>query len=234
MKYNSSENPIEKIEFIIKNLIDFSNKNEFDFSLYKGFAEESSKAFNRYFSQIEDKTAKEIIISNLKTDFYFSIDDMAINLLSKKDTKRDNFEEGVTYYISTPIEDTRIRDYKNNYHQLIELFLNSVQFETSISLIPDLEALDLSNTSAVEKIIYLNELGIIDFLRKKPEFINSTNLMATFLSAVTGEKTTTLQTSLNRLISDDTSDKNHPYKSIKTVEKVRQTLIDKNIKPKTS
>lgn len=98
----------------------------------------------------------------------------------------------------------------------------------------ELEPLDLSGTSAVAKIIYLNELGIIDFLRAKPEFMGSTNLMATFLSAFTDEKATTLQTSINKLINDDTADKNHPYKTKDTVNKVRQTLLDKNIKPKTS
>jgi hypothetical protein len=99
---------------------------------------------------------------------------------------------------------------------------------------PDPEPLDLSDTSAVEKIIYLNELGIIDFLRTKPEFIGSTNLMATVLSAVTDVKPSTLQTSLNRLIGKDTADKNHPYHTSTTVEKVRQTLINKNIKLKAS
>jgi hypothetical protein len=96
------------------------------------------------------------------------------------------------------------------------------------------EPLDLSNTSAVEKIIYLNELGIIDFLRTKPEFMGSTNLMATFLSDITDVKVTTLQSSLNRLINEDTEDKNHPYKAKGTANKIRQTFIDKNIKPKTS
>jgi hypothetical protein len=96
------------------------------------------------------------------------------------------------------------------------------------------EPFDLSDTSAVEKIIYLNELGIIDFLRTKTEFIGSTNLMATVLSAITDVKASTLQTSLNRLINNDTADKNHPYRTQKTVDKVRQTFIDKNIKLKAS
>lgn len=96
------------------------------------------------------------------------------------------------------------------------------------------EPLDLSESSAVEKILYLNELGIIDFLRTKTEFTGSTNLMATFLSAITGEKATTLQTSLNRLVNKDTEDKNHPYRTIKTVEKVKQSLLNKNITPKSS
>ena len=96
------------------------------------------------------------------------------------------------------------------------------------------EPFDLSDTSAVEKIIYLNELGIIDFLKTKPEFMGSTNLMATILSAITDVKASTLQTSLNRLNNNDTDDKNHPYRTKTTVERVRQTLIDKNIKPKAS
>lgn len=99
---------------------------------------------------------------------------------------------------------------------------------------PKAEPMDLSDTTAVEKIIYLNELGIIDFLKSKAEFMGSTHLMGTFLSALTGEKVQTLQPSLNRLINNDTDDRRHPYTTQKTVEKVRQTLIDKNIKPKTS
>ncbi len=125
-----------------------------------------------------------------------------------------------------------------------EIFVQKIDFEIErLNKIKDIETqqpnpepepLDLSDTSAVEKIIYLNELGIIDFLRGKPEFMGSANLMATFLSAITDEKITTIQTSINRLINNDSDDKNHPYKAKGTVNKIRQTLIDKNIKPKTS
>jgi hypothetical protein len=118
----------------------------------------------------------------------------------------------------------------NKIISFLETRKSELEPKSSIS-----EPLDLSeNSSAVEKIIYLNELGMIDFLRSKPEFISSINLMATFLSAITSEKASTLQTSLNRLINNDIEDKNHPYRTYNTVEKVRQSLIDKNIKPKTS
>jgi hypothetical protein len=124
----------------------------------------------------------------------------------------------------------------SSYHKIISfLETKKSELETQIpKTIPETEPLDLSDTSAVEKIIYLNELGIIEFLRTKPEFMGSTNLMATFLSAITDEKATTLQTSLNKLINNDTDDKNYPYKTEKTVNKIRQTFIDKNIKLKTS
>ena len=118
----------------------------------------------------------------------------------------------------------------NNPTVFEPIFKANVKTETT----PEPEPLDLSDTSAVEKIIYLNELGIIDFLKTKPEFIGSTNLMATILSAITDVKASTLQTSLNRLNNNDTDDKNHPYRTKTTVERVRQTLIDKNIKPKAS
>lgn len=122
---------------------------------------------------------------------------------------------------------------------VIEHLANTFEIDTVMDILdesvnPEPEPLDLSDTTTVEKIIYLNEMGIIDFLKTRPEFTLSTNLMATVLSAITGIKATTLQPSLNRLISNDTDDKNHPYKTQKTVGKVRQTLIDKNIKPKTS
>jgi hypothetical protein len=99
---------------------------------------------------------------------------------------------------------------------------------------PKAEPFDLSDTTAVEKIIYLNELGIIDFLRAKPEFMGSVNLMATFLSAITGSKVVTLQPSLNKLFNGDTEDRNHPYRTQKTVERIKQTFINKNVKSKTS
>jgi hypothetical protein len=125
-----------------------------------------------------------------------------------------------------------IESHLSSYKKII-LFLETrkseLKPESTLS-----ELLDLSDTSSVKKIIYLNELGIIDFLKSKPEFILSTNLMATFLSAITGVKTSTLQPSLHKLISDDTDDRRHPYRTQSTVNEVRQTLIDKNIKPKTS
>lgn len=128
MENNSSQNPIEKIEFLIKKLVDFTNENDFDFALYQLFAKENSKTFNRYFSQIDNETVKEKIISDLKTDFHFELDNLVTQVLATKDN--GNYpSNGKTYYIAPPIPDTRIRSYQSNYKQLIELFLNSVEFE---------------------------------------------------------------------------------------------------------
>jgi hypothetical protein len=127
MRNNNSENPNEKLEFILSSLIDFSNNNEFDYSLYKSFAEDSSKSFIRYFSQIEDQTIKEKIISDLHTDFYFIVNDAVTNMLASNQNNGSVSEDEI--YISQPIPDNRIRSYESNYMKLKETFLNLVLTE---------------------------------------------------------------------------------------------------------
>ena len=127
MRNSNSENPNEKIEFILSSLIDFSNNNEFDYSLYKSFAEDSSKSFIRYFSQIKDQTIKEKIISDLHTDFYFIVDDAVTNMLASNQNNGSVSEDEI--YISQPIPDNRIRSYESNYMKLKETFLNLVLTE---------------------------------------------------------------------------------------------------------
>jgi hypothetical protein len=171
-------------------------------------------------------------------------DNDEINFVNSEIRLVNEYIKPVVESKKTELEQIGVLDFSNemikkslsSYHKII-LFLETKKKELEIQTpqtIIEPEPLDLSKTSAVEKIIYLNELGIIDFLRAKPEFMGSTNLMATFLSAITDEKSTTLQTSLNRLINNDTDDKNHPYKAIGTVNKIKQTFINKNIKHKTS
>ncbi len=86
--------------------------------------------------------------------------------------------------------------------------------------------IDLSDATATEKIIYLQKLGVIDFLRKQQPFNTSVNSLATILSAITGEKSVTLQPMLNPMLSKKVVDKNNPMNSTKTVEKVESQLIN--------
>ena len=66
----------------------------------------------------------------------------------------------------------------------------------------------------------------IDFLRKQQPFNTSVNSLATILSAITGEKSVTLQPMLNPMLSKKVVDKNNPMNSTKTVEKVESQLIN--------
>lgn len=112
--------------------------------------------------------------------------------------------------------------YSSSYKKIIsflETRKSELEPESSLS-----EPVDLSDTSAVEKIIYLNELGIIDFLRTKSKAGISNSSLASILSGITGIKADTLKPSLNRLSSNDKLDNRHPYYTKKTVIKVRKFL----------
>lgn len=98
-------------------------------------------------------------------------------------------------------------------------------FDTEIEQEPEPAPLDLSDTSAVEKIIYLSELGIIDFLRTKTKTGISNGSLASVLSGITGVKADTLKSSLNRIPKDHKIDNKHPYYTTKTVDKIKTFLI---------
>lgn len=91
--------------------------------------------------------------------------------------------------------------------------------------------IDLSDSNAVQKMIYLNELGIIELLRKEPCFASSVNNLANVITAITGEKHSTIQPYLNALLSKTDAENKHPYYTKSTVEKIKNQLINLGVKP---
>lgn len=102
-------------------------------------------------------------------------------------------------------------------------FLLSKQYSISDKL-KNFES-DLSDTLGIDKILYLQKLGVIDFLRVQQPFSTSVNSLASVLSAITGEKSGTLQPMLNPMLSRKVDDKNNPLNSKKAVERVEKQLI---------
>jgi hypothetical protein len=88
------------------------------------------------------------------------------------------------------------------------------------------ELIDYSENSFTSKVIFLEKLGVIEYLKNKPPFNTSVNSLANALSGVTGVKATTLQPMLNAMLSKGISDKNNPLKSIKTVNVVINKLAN--------
>ena len=84
---------------------------------------------------------------------------------------------------------------------------------------------DYSNSKLTEKIIALNEAGILDFLRNKEPFNLSVNSLAEFLSLCLGEKTTSIQSYINPIINKSDPSKS-PYNTETTVKVVKQKLIE--------
>ena len=91
--------------------------------------------------------------------------------------------------------------------------------------------IDLSGSSATEKIIYLHQLGVLDFLKDKQPFLSSTNRLATILSAIIDEKSVTIQPMINPILSKKVDDKNNPLNSPKPLAKVTKQLNDIGFKP---
>jgi hypothetical protein len=87
------------------------------------------------------------------------------------------------------------------------------------------ELVDLSDTSLIEKVIYLEKLGIIEFLRSQRPFNTSINSIANIFSAITGAKSTSVQPIVNPLINKDYYNKNNPLNSKKTVLSVENKLM---------
>jgi hypothetical protein len=103
-------------------------------------------------------------------------------------------------------------------------FLNDKIGLVKIQLIEP-EAIDLSNTKAIDKILYLHKLGVIDFLYTKIPFNTSISKLASVLSAITDEKPGTLQPMLNPMRSKNVDDSNNPLNSITAVNRVESGLI---------
>lgn len=111
-------------------------------------------------------------------------------------------------------------------------YLKKWLFENkSKSIKVELPEIDLSGSSATEKIIYLHQLGVIDFLKNKQPFLSSTNKLATILSAIIDEKSVTIQPMINPILSKKVDDKNNPLNSPKPLAKVTKQLNDIGFKP---
>ena len=92
--------------------------------------------------------------------------------------------------------------------------------------------LDFSDNSDKVKLIMLEKLGVIKYIKSiqtKPETISHTSEI---LSAITGIPSTTLNSYLNPMIRPyrDDQDKNSPYKNPENLVKAEKELIKLKIK----
>lgn len=74
------------------------------------------------------------------------------------------------------------------------------------------------------KVLFLNELGIIDLLSKNLTFMASTNALCRALGHAVGERPDTLGRVIRPLLQDDKEDKRHPYNNEDNVDYVKNTL----------
>lgn len=86
------------------------------------------------------------------------------------------------------------------------------------------DLIDLSGASCTEKVIFLHEVGVLDYLRTLSPFNLSTNKLAEFLSAITGDKPESIQSYINPIYSQNVNQKNNPLNSTSAVNKVSNKL----------
>ena len=115
------------------------------------------------------------------------------------------------------------REYLPDYIRLIEDELGN---KPNASTIEDIPLEDLSYSKGVEKLRYLEHLGVLDFLRSKSHFGSSVNALANYLSLITGEKSH--QKNLNYVYNSKNDPDDNPFKE-KAMEKAKQYLVDKNL-----
>ncbi|TDW52502.1 hypothetical protein EV144_1011192 [Flavobacterium sp. 270] len=133
----------------------------------------------------------------------------------------------LTRKISDLPKDSRLRNntmFQMFYEETVEENLDWYSHENDGELQQSDEIIDLSDTTSTAKIVFLEKLGIIDFLRTKQPFNTSVNSMATILSAITGAQASTIQSMINPMLRDDVSGKNNPMNSRKAVDLVEIKL----------
>ena len=84
--------------------------------------------------------------------------------------------------------------------------------------------IDLSNSKGNEKIILLEKLGVLNFLKEQVPFNMSKNALASVISGFTGMKLETVQSYINPINNPGVNQKNNPLSKPKTVKKVIEKL----------
>jgi hypothetical protein len=82
---------------------------------------------------------------------------------------------------------------------------------------------DLSDSKAIEKFVYLKEIGFLDFIKEKYPMMSHSRI-ASLVTGITGEKYITVQPAINSILQDHETSKSYPGK--KTIETIRLKLIE--------
>ncbi|MDH0660450.1 hypothetical protein [Empedobacter sp. GD03865] len=215
---NFDKNDIDSIErarYYLDGIIDFYSSNIFDLfiSFYskENLSVEDKKLYS--YQRFEEHLVNFIEILKSLPD---------LELIKKNNELIDDFIRiDFGAYFDKKYIISKVAEYN------LEL-ASSSKFNFYLSNVDEnLELFDYSDSDGKDKIIYLQRLGVIDYLRTKPLFLTSTNKLAEYLSGVTGVKPRTLQSYLNPMISStNVSQKNNPFEKLDKVNKVESNLKD--------
>jgi 6-pyruvoyl-tetrahydropterin synthase len=173
-------------------------------------------SFNVYSNTYESRLSEFLYENDNATEYEF-IELEIENIERLKGIWYFDYFEGRTEELIISSWDRKI-SYLNDR---LENFENQDEIEEEI----EEDIIDLCSTKLSEKLVYLHELGILEFLLMKEPFISSKNTLASALSGLIGEKAKSIQSAINPINNKSVSQKNNPLKSTKKVNIVRQKLI---------
>lgn len=183
---------------------------DWEYCSFKVYKDCIDKKFNDFEKQNIDKDIKDFYNSEIK----------------KLENQENYFElsiiDKVTLKIVVEARYKKIEFLKSNLSEL-----ESSVFENLID-----DFIDLGKISAKEKMVYLYKLGVLDFLLNEQPFISTGNGLASILCSILGEKKTTIQPIISAIVSDNITNKNHPFYTKSTEKKVNQHLIGIGFNPK--
>ena len=170
---------------------------------------------------IEDFQFRFIGDSEYQSLFIYKVNGWRMPIKSREQIDKYEVETYDYDQMLSPTHGVGIR----NIEKVISVLKNEMEKkETESQQAPDVKEqpeifLDYSDNTAAEKIVFLHELGILEFLMKKEPFNTSTNKLAEVVTAFTGIGLTTTQPYLNPIYSKQVDQKNNPLteKNIKTV-----------------
>lgn len=223
---------IYKLEkYLVDNKIEFF-RNDTKIELHKKIGNDLFNQFSEYgtckYIPNENYTEKDFmkyIKNNSSVVFEFGYFHFTL------DKKIDRDYHSIRYQRSN--ESKELKDLREYFENVFSFMSEVVESEyAKIKIVDNYtepEPFDFSDTSAVEKIIYLNELGIIKFLRTNAKAGISNGSLASLLSAITGIRADTIKPSLNRLDKKDIDDNKHPYYKADNVSKIKKRIEDLGI-----
>lgn len=213
-----SSDDVEVIFGDVLNNFDFENYLEsFEFSLNSDFALE---CMNNMYSEI--------------ADFIYEIEDLQAYVDSSKETVPNRtampFEFDENEFSEDEYEEEVFEKWSERQERENSEVMNKKKIQEEEHEEISLE--EPFSISIAMKIIYLEKLGIINFLRKEEPFNMSTNKLSHALSRIIGAKTSSVQPYLNAITSKNMESKNNPLNSEPNVEAVEFHLSKMGFKLK--
>lgn len=190
---------IEEAERTYNNLVKLDKE-----SIFKQIKVEDYRNFkNENFTDLDKHTIENLIASYLKMKYR--------QLLNVSPLRKEYLQYKLNFY-------SNVYSIKKD-NDSIKQTLDTIQYN-----VEDLANSDKAQVlNNAEKIVLLNELGILDFLRNNRPLGGGENNLAKILSLITGEKQSTIAATLRGIRDKD--EKRDPYKNIKNKEKIENIIL---------